>query len=139
MSGIDPSCPAISQGRCANLALPISFLARNASLRLTRFAFREGFIMPYVLCSVSEGLRPSEVTVEVQDVDDRSEYLRVHREFVKQFENRQFLPIGIVGHDQVTDLFLIELPHEADSGANRLWVASSSLFDPQSPRRLAAK
>ena len=93
--------------------------------------------MPYVLCSVSDGLCPSEVTVEVQDVDDRPEYLRVHREFVKQFDNRQYLPIGVVGQDREKDLFLIELPHEADSGANRLWVARSSLFDPRSRPALA--
>ena len=93
--------------------------------------------MPYVLCSITDGLRPSEVTVEVQDVDDRSEFLRVHREFVKQFDNQHYLPIGIVGHDRGKDLFLIELPHEADSGANRLWVARASLFDPQSQLALA--
>jgi hypothetical protein len=83
--------------------------------------------MPYILCAVSDGLRPSEVTVEVYDVDDRPEYLRVHREFVKQFDSRNYLPIGVVGHDRDKNLFLIELPHEADSGANRLWVTSSSL------------
>jgi hypothetical protein len=93
--------------------------------------------MPYVLCSVSEGLRPAEVTAEVQDVDDRSEYLRVHREFVKEFNNRHYLPIGIVGQDRDKNLFLIELPHEADSGANRLWVASSSLHDPRPRTALA--
>jgi hypothetical protein len=94
--------------------------------------------MPYVLCSITDGLRASEATVEVQDVDERSEFLRVHREFVKQFNNRQFLPIGIVGHDRDNDLYLIELPHEADSGANRLWVARSSVLDPQSQPAMAA-
>ena len=69
--------------------------------------------MSYVLCTVSDGLRPSEVTVEVQDVDGQSEFLRVHREFVKEFEHRYYLPIGIVGQDN--DLYLIELPHEANS------------------------
>ena len=92
--------------------------------------------MPYVECAISDGLRASEVTVEVRDVDDRPEFLRVHRDFVKEFENQHYLPIGIVGQDK--DLALIELPHEADSGANRLWVDRSSLRDPQARRTLAA-
>jgi hypothetical protein len=85
--------------------------------------------MPYVLCSVDEGLRPSEATVEVRDIDDRSEFLRVDRDFVKSFDNRHYLPIGIVYRDKESgkDLVLIELPHEADSGTNRLWVPISSI------------
>ena len=78
--------------------------------------------MPYVVCNIDEGLRPSEVTVEVRDIDDRPEFLRVHRDFAKKFENTYYLPIGIVYHDRDKGLYLIELPHEADSGANRLWV-----------------
>ena len=90
--------------------------------------------MPYVVCSVDQGLRPSEVTVEVRDVDDRPEYLRVHKDFVKKFDNGRYLPIGVVYHDRDKDLYLIELPHEADSGTSRLWVRSSSLFEPRRPQ-----
>jgi hypothetical protein len=92
--------------------------------------------MPYVLCTVSDGLRASEVTVEVQDENQRPEYLRVHREFVKRINDRNYLPIGVVGQDK--DMILIELPHEADSGANRLWVGRASLLDPQPQSELAA-
>jgi hypothetical protein len=92
--------------------------------------------MPYVLCSLSDGLRPSEVTVEVRDTDGRPEFLRVHREFVKTIDNRCYLPIGVVYHDRDENRFLIELPHEADSGANRLWVGPESLIEPRE-RRLA--
>jgi hypothetical protein len=94
--------------------------------------------MPYVPCSISEGLCSSEVTVEVHDIDGRPEYLRVHQEFVKQFDNQYYLPIGIVAHDREKDLFLIELPHEADSGVNRFWISTSDLFDPQARRALTA-
>lgn len=87
--------------------------------------------MAYVLCTVSDGLRPSEVTAEVRDVNDRPQYLRVHREFVKNLNNAWFLPIGIVFHDRDKDMYLIELPHEADSGVNRLWVTSTSIFEPK--------
>jgi hypothetical protein len=87
--------------------------------------------MPYVICRIDEGLRPSEVTVEVRDIDDRPEFLRVHADFVKKFESNYYLPIGVVYHDRDNDRSLIELPHEADSGASRLWVPNSSLFEPR--------
>ena len=37
-------------------------------------------------------------------------------------EGRFYLTVGIVYWDPKTKAVLIELPHEADSGANRLWV-----------------
>jgi hypothetical protein len=85
--------------------------------------------MPYVACNVDEGLRPSEVTVEVRDIDKRSEFLRVDGHFVKCFDGQHYLPIGIVYRDKESgrDLVLIELPHEADSGTNRVWVPISSI------------
>jgi hypothetical protein len=85
--------------------------------------------MSYVRCDIDEGLRPSEVTVEVRDVDGRPEFLRVDRDVVAEFDNQPYLPIGIVYRDKESgkNLVLIELPHEADSGTNRLWVPMSSI------------
>ena len=77
--------------------------------------------MTYVRCTVSEGLRPSEITVEVTDQEGRSEFLRVEQDYVKSFDGNSHLPVGIIVFDN--ERALIELPHEADSGANRLWVA----------------
>ena len=94
--------------------------------------------MAYVVCNISDGLRPSEVTVEVRDVNDRPQFLRVHREFAKNLEDAWYLPIGIVHHDRDNDLYLIELPHEADSGANRLWVASTSIMVPKQRKETTA-
>ena len=94
--------------------------------------------MAYVLCNITDGLRPSEVTVEVPDVDGRSEFLRVHRDFVKWINDSWRLPIGIVYHDREKNLYLIELPHEADSGTNRLWVASANILEPRQRKEPAA-
>lgn len=87
--------------------------------------------MAYIVCNLSEGLRPSEVTVEVRDVKGRREYLRVPRYFVEEIQNKFYLPIGVVYHDRDKDLFLIEFSHEADSGANRIWVPGASIFIPR--------
>ena len=48
-----------------------------------------------------------------------------------------FLPIGIVYHDRDKNLFLIELPHEADSGTNRLWAGSASILQPRQQKEPA--
>lgn len=79
--------------------------------------------MARVLCEVSSGLRPTEKTVAVKDVRGPRQYLRVDDQFVVREGTRTFLPVGLIGVDNARKLALIELPHEADSGANRLWVA----------------
>jgi hypothetical protein len=78
--------------------------------------------MPIVLCEVSKGLRPSEVTVAVKDTTGRSEYLRVERDFLIVDGEKSYITIGVVHDDKARGVMLIELPHEADSGHNRLWV-----------------
>jgi len=78
--------------------------------------------MAQVRCEISAGLRPSEATVAVADVHDHQQCLRVERDFLTAVEGQWFLPIGVVYDDRHNPWVLIELPHEADSGANRLWV-----------------
>jgi hypothetical protein len=75
-----------------------------------------------VACEVSEGLRPSEVTVSVADVRGKRQFLRVPRDFLTFEGGKWFLPVGVIHDDRVGPV-LVEFPHEADSGANRIWVA----------------
>jgi hypothetical protein len=84
--------------------------------------------MAQVRCEVSDGLRPSEATVAVTDVQDRQQFLRVERDFLTAAEGHWFLPIGVVHDDGHNPWVLIELPHEADSGINRLWVRRENLL-----------
>ena len=84
--------------------------------------------MALVICEVDTGLRDSEANVGVQDVNGRQQYLRVDKHFVKIKEGRAYLPIGIVYRDSESGRALIELPHEADSGVNRLWVALGDIY-----------
>ena len=83
--------------------------------------------MYYVECEVTGGLRESEVTVSIEDVNGARAFLRVEREFIHQPNGQAYLPIGLIHVDQQADRALIELPHEADSGVNRLWVATRKL------------
>src|SRR5947209_4357266 len=88
---------------------------------------RKGMSMAYVACEVAEGLRPSELTVAVKDLDGSTAFLRVERDFVRRIGGRTYLPVGIVYEDRASNAVLIELPHEADSGVNRVWVAADSV------------
>ena len=48
------------------------------------------------------------------------------RDYVDEIDGCHYLPIGVVGRLPGKGV-LIELPHEADSGANRLWVREEQL------------
>ena len=80
--------------------------------------------------SVADGLRQSEALAIFQDYQGRKHYLRVERDFLAQECGTFFLPVGVVHVDPRTKLVLIELPHEAETGANRLWVNQGQLDEP---------
>jgi hypothetical protein len=80
--------------------------------------------------SVAEGLRASEALAIFRDYQGRKHYLRVERDFLSQENGATFLPVGVVHVDPRTKLVLIELPHEAETGANRLWVKQDQLDEP---------
>jgi hypothetical protein len=83
---------------------------------------RRGKGMSQIVCQVSDGLRASEVTVRIQDVDGKAEFLPVDKEFLSKEGNRWYLPVGLLHVDERKEAALVELPLEADSGANRVWV-----------------
>jgi hypothetical protein len=83
--------------------------------------------MPHIICEVSAGLRDSERTVAVRDINGRRQFLRVEQGFVTHRNGKTYLPVGIVS-ETLDGKVLIELSHEADSGANRLWVQRSDLL-----------
>lgn len=85
--------------------------------------------MDYVVCDeVSEGLRPSDVTVAVKSLKNRREFLRVSAKSLHEHDGRKYLAVGLVHQDPGSGSFLIEFPHEADSGANRIWVPAASVL-----------
>jgi hypothetical protein len=77
--------------------------------------------------SVGKGLRNSERTVAVRDVHGRREFLRVEADFLTSEGGRPWLPVGKIYEDKDRQIALIELPQEAASGTNRLWVRLSAV------------
>ncbi len=87
--------------------------------------------MPQLRCeSVSEGLRASEGLAVFRDYRGRRHFLRVERDFLSEKDGQHYLPIGVVHIDPRTNLVLIELSQEAETGANRLWVKQEQLDKP---------
>ncbi len=87
--------------------------------------------MAKIQCSnVSAGLRPSEVVASFVDFHGRTHFIRVERDFLSEVNGKSFLPVGIVHVDPKTKAVLVELPHEAETGANRLWVKPDMLDEP---------
>lgn len=90
------------------------------------------------LCEVGPGLRPSERTVAVPDVYGNKHHLRVEAGFIGEVDGRHYLPVGLIGVDEARKLALVELPHESDGGANRLWVWLSNLHKMEAAKAQAS-
>jgi hypothetical protein len=86
----------------------------------------EVIYLPEVECSIALGFREGELAVSVPDETGRRQHLRVNKNLVAAADGNHYLAVGIVELDCKRKRVLIELPHEADSGANRLWVPFES-------------
>jgi hypothetical protein len=87
--------------------------------------------MAGVLCeSVGPGMRPSERAVIIQGVQGHSELMLVENDFLMVEGDKTYLPVGVVFIDKERGVVLIEFPHEAITGGNRLWVRSTDLIWP---------
>lgn len=82
--------------------------------------------LPEVACTTRPGFLSNELTVSVLDEKGKTQNLRVNKNLVSEKNGTQYLAIGVVEVDYRNRRALVELPHEADSGANRLWVPFSS-------------
>jgi len=80
--------------------------------------------------SVSQGLRDSEVVASFHDYFGKRHFIRVESDFLSTENGVRLLPIGVVTVDKKTGLVLIEFPHEAETGANRVWVKPEQLDEP---------
>jgi hypothetical protein len=91
--------------------------------------------MAGVLCeTVSPGMRESERAVTVRDVRGNREVILVEHGFLAVQGERTYLPVGVVAIDKDRRVVLVEFPHEAITGGNRLWVRSADLIWPNGGR-----
>ena len=81
--------------------------------------------------NVTAGLRASEAVAVFVDVEGRRHFIRVERDFLWDEGGSSFLPVGVIHVDPKSKCVLIELPQEAETGANRLWVKPDQLDEQQ--------
>jgi hypothetical protein len=83
-----------------------------------------------VLCArVSRGLRAADVIATIRDIHGRNHFLQIEKDFLSQDNGRSYLPVCLVHRDVQTGAVLIEFPHEAETGVNRIWVRGADLQD----------
>jgi hypothetical protein len=82
--------------------------------------------LPEVECRVRPGDAEWEVIVTARDEKGRKQNLSVSKGLVSHSDGKDYLFVGIVQVDYPGKRVLIELPCEADSGVNRLWVPFTS-------------
>ena len=86
--------------------------------------------MAAVLCEqVGPGMRESERCVSVRDVRGRREWVLVEHDFLTARQDRTYLPVAIIQVDRERQLVLVEFPHEAATGGNRVWVRATDLIE----------
>lgn len=86
----------------------------------------ETVYLPEVKCEISEGLTESDITVGVRDMEGRNQFIHVLPSMVNWEGETPYLPVGVIDVDRRNSRVLIELPIEADSGVNRMWMPVSS-------------
>lgn len=82
--------------------------------------------LPEVRCEISEGLTESDITVCVKDIEGREQFIHVLPSMVNGVGQASYLPVGVIEVDARNNRVLIELPIEADSGVNRMWMPIDS-------------
>jgi len=75
-------------------------------------------------------MRPSERSVIVRDVQGHTELVLVENDFLTVQDEKTYLPVGVCFIDRERDVVLVEFPHEAITGGNRLWVRSADVIWP---------
>jgi hypothetical protein len=76
---------------------------------------------------VTEGPRPGFKAVGVGSIEGHTEYFTIEERFLLRRGEAWLLPVQLIGRDRRYDTVLVQLPVEADSGANRVWVRGKSV------------
>lgn len=87
--------------------------------------------MLYLECEVKrpEALGNGHVIAELADHSGQREQVAVEEAFLVRRAGRTFLPVWFISQDPTSKLVQVELPQEAASGVNRIWVRPERTFE----------
>ena len=83
--------------------------------------------MALLRCETSKGPREGFTGVGVPSADGFKEHLTIEDKFLVHRHGSTYLAVAVVGRDLKRNRALVQLPYEADSGANRVWVRSDQV------------
>ena len=83
--------------------------------------------MPLIQCEVTEGPRVGFKAIGIESIEGHTEHLAIEEKFLVPKDDAYLLFVSLVGRDRRNKMVLIQLPVEADSGANRVWVSEQAL------------
>jgi hypothetical protein len=86
-------------------------------------------IMALLNCEAMEGPRDGYKTIGVASIEGHTEFFAIEVRFLVRRGNDWLLPVQLIGRDRRYDTALVQLPVEADSGANRVWIKADALID----------
>jgi hypothetical protein len=82
-----------------------------------------------VLCEkVSRGMREVDAIATIRDYHGRRHFLHIEKDFLTSQNSHWFLPVAFIHRDPPTGAILIEFPHEAETGVNRIWVRAEDVI-----------
>jgi hypothetical protein len=89
--------------------------------------------MLYLECEVKRpvALGNGHVIAELTDHVDQREQVAVEETFLVRRAGRTFLPVWFIFQDPISKLVQVELPQEAASGVNRIWVLPEKTYTVQ--------
>jgi hypothetical protein len=87
--------------------------------------------MLYLECEVKRpvALGNGHIIAELTDHGGQREQVAVEETFLVQRAGRTFLPVWFISQDPRSKLVQVELPQEAASGVNRIWVQPEKTFE----------
>jgi hypothetical protein len=86
--------------------------------------------MIQVLCeTVSPGTRAVDAIATIRDFHGRRHFLHMEKDFLVSHDSRSAVPVAFAHRDPQTGTVLIELPQEAETGVNRLWVRAEDILE----------
>jgi hypothetical protein len=87
--------------------------------------------MLYLECEVKRpgALGNGHIIAEFTDHAGQREQVAVEEAFLVRRAGRTFLPVWFISQDPASRLVQVELPQEAASGVNRIWVQPEKTFE----------
>jgi len=81
-----------------------------------------------ILCEkVSRGMREVDAIATLRDYHGRRHFLHIEKDFLTCQDSHWSLPVALIHRDPRTGAALIELPQEAETGVNRIWVRAEDV------------